>query len=95
MGKNGYTYMYDWVPWVVHLRLSQRCFLIDYITIKNKTFFFLRASVKDWNACTLVSLNVFDNDIMHSSKETKGDKGLRSYIDKLCVVLKNGTEYLV
>lgn len=42
-----------------------------------------------------VSLNLFDNYIMCSSKETKTDKGLRSYIDKLCVVLKNGTEYLV
>lgn len=42
-----------------------------------------------------VSLNLFDNYIMCSSKETKGDKGLRSYIDKLCVVLKNGMEYLV
>lgn len=43
----------------------------------------------------LISLNLFDNCIMCSSKETKGDKGLKSYIDKLCVVLKNGMEYLV
>lgn len=41
------------------------------------------------------SLHLFDNYIMCSSKETKEDKGLRSYIDKLCVVLKNGMEYLV
>lgn len=43
----------------------------------------------------LVSLNLFDNYIMCSGQETKGDKGLKSYIDKLCVVLKNGMEYLV
>lgn len=32
---------------------------------------------------------------MCSSKEIKEDKGFRSYIDKLCVVFKNGMEYFV
>lgn len=43
----------------------------------------------------LTGLNLWDDYIMYSSRETKGEKGLRSYIDKLCVVLKNGMEYLV
>jgi hypothetical protein len=43
----------------------------------------------------LISLNFFDNYIMCNSKETKGDKGFKSYIDKLCVVFQNGMEYLV
>lgn len=42
-----------------------------------------------------VSLNLFDNYITCRSEETKGDTVLRSYIDKLRVVLRNGMEYLV
>lgn len=42
-----------------------------------------------------VSLNLSDNYIMCNNKDTKGDKCLKSYIDKLCVVCKNGMEYLV